>query len=25
MNTCYRATEPGQLTNSDRGMLNALY
>ncbi len=25
MNTCYRATEPGQLTSSDRGMLNALY
>jgi hypothetical protein len=25
MNTCYRAMEPGQLTVSDRNMLNALY
>ena len=25
MNTCYRAAEPGALTPSDRGMLNALY
>jgi hypothetical protein len=25
MNTCYRAMEPGQLTPSDRGMLNVLY
>ena len=25
MNTCYRAMEPGQFSNSDRGMLNFLY